>query len=94
MFKYGVFSVRIKFPSGYMGGSVPSFYLISKIDGEITEYDNHDEIDFEFIGGYNAKSSVVHTNLFSANDHWLEQVRYAMTHTLGWDIPQVYILYK
>ncbi|GJP39798.1 hypothetical protein CLOM_g24139 [Closterium sp. NIES-68] len=73
-YKYGMFSVRMKFPPGYSGGIIPCMYLIS--GGNKGFKDVHDEIDFEFLGGQNPREMIIHTNLITNGYNKLEQFKF------------------
>lgn len=73
-YKYGVFRVRMKLPSGYSGGLIPCLYLMS---GSGHGYkDIHDEIDLEFLGGSNPREIIMHTNLITDGQNFLEQFKF------------------
>nr|XP_009796007.1 PREDICTED: xyloglucan endotransglucosylase/hydrolase protein 2-like [Nicotiana sylvestris]XP_016459951.1 PREDICTED: xyloglucan endotransglucosylase/hydrolase protein 2-like [Nicotiana tabacum] len=54
----GSFKMRIKLPSKDTAGVVTSFYLISHTN-------NHDELDFEFLGNREGKPYTLQTNVFA-----------------------------
>ncbi|CAI5481577.1 unnamed protein product [Closterium sp. Yama58-4] len=73
-FGYGIFRVNMKLPSGYSGGLIPCIYLISGNNPKYT--DPHDEIDLEFIGGNTPKDIILHTNLISGGQVYLQQYKF------------------
>ena len=62
----------MKLPRGYSGGVIPCFYLMAPGNPDYRSV--HDEIDFEFIGGKSARDMIMHTNLLSGGQEYLEQV--------------------
>lgn len=81
-YHYGIFSARIKMPSGYSGGTIPCLYLIS--GGNPGYKDIHDEIDFEFLGGKTPGEMIMHTNLISGGQNFLEQFRFPFDPSAAW----------
>ena len=71
-YQYGQFRVPMKLPRGYSGGVIPCFYLMAPGNPDYRSV--HDEIDFEFIGGRTPRDIVMHTNLLSGGQEYLEQV--------------------
>eukprot|EP00475_Leptophrys_vorax_P006934 TRINITY_DN1433_c1_g1_i1.p1 TRINITY_DN1433_c1_g1~~TRINITY_DN1433_c1_g1_i1.p1 ORF type:complete len:278 (-),score=3.90 TRINITY_DN1433_c1_g1_i1:422-1255(-) len=76
----GVFSWKMKLPSGYSGGVIPCMYLISGGGYK----DIHDEIDFEFLGGNTPRDMIIHTNLISGGQNKLEQFRFPFDPSADW----------
>ena len=60
LYQNGYFSASIKLPSDYTAGVVVAFYLSN---GDMFE-NNHDEIDFEFLGNIRGKNWKVQTNVY------------------------------
>ncbi|CAI5962548.1 unnamed protein product [Closterium sp. NIES-64] len=73
-FGYGIFRVNMKLPSGYSGGLIPCIYLISGNNPKYT--DPHDEIDLEFIGGNTPRDIILHTNLITGGQVYLQQYKF------------------
>ncbi|GJP44186.1 hypothetical protein CLOM_g3575 [Closterium sp. NIES-68] len=73
-FGYGIFRVNMMLPSGYSGGLIPCLYLISGNNPKYT--DPHDEIDMEFIGGNTPRDIVLHTNLITGGQVYLQQYKF------------------
>ncbi|XP_047341382.1 probable xyloglucan endotransglucosylase/hydrolase protein 27 [Impatiens glandulifera] len=60
IYRHGFFSASIKLPADYTAGVVVAFYMSN---GDMYE-DNHDEIDFEFLGNIRGKNWRVQTNVY------------------------------
>ncbi|CAI7879782.1 unnamed protein product [Closterium sp. NIES-53] len=73
-FGYVIFQVNMKLPSGYSGGLIPRLYLILGNNSKYT--DPHDEIDLEFIGGNTPKDIIMHTNLITGGEVYLQQYKF------------------
>lgn len=59
-YMYGFYSASIKFPSDYTAGVVLAFYTSN--GGEFPN--NHDELDFEFLGNVKGKPWRMQTNIY------------------------------
>ncbi|KAJ4825432.1 hypothetical protein Tsubulata_010363 [Turnera subulata] len=57
---HGFFSASIKLPANYTAGVVATFYASNNIQYP----DNHDEIDFEFLGNIKSKDWLLQTNVY------------------------------
>lgn len=81
---HGIFSARIKVPSGYSAGVVTTFYLVSQDD-------DRDEIDIEILGNANSSEVIIHTNFYSKGNGsheeqfsiWYDPTEYH-TYTIIW----------
>ncbi|KAG7030567.1 putative xyloglucan endotransglucosylase/hydrolase protein 28 [Cucurbita argyrosperma subsp. argyrosperma] len=60
LYLHGFFSASIKLPADYSAGVVVAFYMSN---GDMFE-NNHDEIDFEFLGNIRGKEWRVQTNIY------------------------------
>ncbi|CAN6466720.1 unnamed protein product [Victoria cruziana] len=60
LYQFGFFSASIKLPGDYTAGVVVAFYMSN---GDIFE-DNHDEIDFEFLGNIRGREWRIQTNVY------------------------------
>ncbi|KAF3792419.1 putative xyloglucan endotransglucosylase/hydrolase protein 28 [Nymphaea thermarum] len=60
LYQYGFFSASIKLPGDYTAGVVVAFYMSN---GDMFE-DNHDEIDFEFLGNIRGREWRMQTNVY------------------------------
>ncbi|XP_038891480.1 probable xyloglucan endotransglucosylase/hydrolase protein 28 [Benincasa hispida] len=60
LYLHGFFSASIKLPADYTAGVVVAFYMSN---GNMFE-NNHDEIDFEFLGNIRGKEWRVQTNIY------------------------------
>eukprot|EP00475_Leptophrys_vorax_P018158 TRINITY_DN24781_c0_g1_i5.p1 TRINITY_DN24781_c0_g1~~TRINITY_DN24781_c0_g1_i5.p1 ORF type:complete len:196 (-),score=6.54 TRINITY_DN24781_c0_g1_i5:761-1348(-) len=82
-YKYGIFRIRMKLPSGYSGGLIPCIYLMSG-SGNSGYKDIHDEIDFEFLGGSSPGEIIMHTNLITGGQTFLEQFKFPFDPSAAW----------
>ncbi|KHN25980.1 Putative xyloglucan endotransglucosylase/hydrolase protein 28 [Glycine soja] len=60
LYLHGYFSASIKLPSDYTAGVVVAFYMSN---GDMFQ-NNHDEIDFEFLGNIRGKDWRIQTNVY------------------------------
>ncbi|KAF6148594.1 hypothetical protein GIB67_042553 [Kingdonia uniflora] len=60
LYKYGLFSAKMKLPSEYTAGVVVAFYTSN---GDVFEK-THDELDFEFLGNIYGKEWRFQTNVY------------------------------
>ncbi|EPS58974.1 xyloglucan endotransglucosylase/hydrolase 14, partial [Genlisea aurea] len=60
VYEYGFFSADIKLPAGYTAGIVVAFYM----SNEESFKDNHDEVDFEFLGNIDGRMWKLQTNVY------------------------------
>lgn len=91
---FGNFSMRIKLVHGDSSGTVTAFYLTTQ------ENKNHDEIDFEFLGGRRGSLYRLQTNVFvdGGGDReermhlWFDPTSDFHTYSVIWDANQILFL--
>ncbi|KAJ3671144.1 hypothetical protein LUZ60_008570 [Juncus effusus] len=89
-FMYGKFDMQMKFVPGNAKGTVTAFYLNSK---QI----NHNEVDFEFLGGTDPSQYFLSTNVFingrgSREQYfkfWFDPTTDFHTYTMLWTLKQI-----
>ncbi|CAO2840647.1 unnamed protein product [Amaranthus hypochondriacus] len=65
LYENGLFSASIKLPSqNYTAGVVVAFYLQNNNTDPSIQHDQHDEIDFEFLGHPNGANWTLQTNFY------------------------------
>ncbi|KAM7276061.1 hypothetical protein ACFE04_017927 [Oxalis oulophora] len=87
---YAKFSAAIKLPPGYTAGVVPTFYT----SNNQVYPNNHDELDFEFLGNINATTWNVQTNIYGNGNVssgreeryrlWFDPTKDFHTYTILW----------
>lgn len=74
LFVHGEFSVKLKLPGGYSGGTSTSWLLLDTT-GSGQKSKVHSEIDFTFYGNTTADMPLVSTNVYAGGMQNLAQVR-------------------
>lgn len=74
LFIHGEFSVNLKLPGGYSGGTSTNFVLLDTT-GSGQKSKAHSEIDFTFYGNTTADVPLLSTNVYAGGMQNLAQVR-------------------
>ncbi|GAB2268078.1 Probable xyloglucan endotransglucosylase/hydrolase protein 10 [Dionaea muscipula] len=90
MFLFGQMDMQIKLISGYSAGTVVAFYLTS-------DQQNHDELDFEFLGNVEGQPYILQTNVFADGydnreeriNLWFDPTMDFHTYSILWNIYQL-----
>ncbi|CAL9222630.1 unnamed protein product [Arabidopsis halleri] len=87
---FGHFSMHIKLPAGDTAGVVTAFYLSSTNN-------EHDEIDFEFLGNRTGQPAILQTNVFTGGKGnreqriylWFDPSQAYHTYSILWNMYQI-----
>ncbi|CAH2052226.1 unnamed protein product [Thlaspi arvense] len=87
---FGHFSMHIKLPAGDTAGVVTAFYLSSTNN-------EHDEIDFEFLGNRTGQPAILQTNVFTGGNGnreqriylWFDPSKGYHTYSILWNLYQI-----
>ncbi|CAN7012194.1 hypothetical protein BRARA_C04056 [Brassica rapa] len=87
---FGHFSMHIKLPAGDTAGVVTAFYLSSTNN-------EHDEIDFEFLGNRTGQPAILQTNVFTGGKGnreqriylWFDPSKAYHTYSILWNLYQI-----
>ncbi|GAA0187576.1 hydrolase [Lithospermum erythrorhizon] len=87
---FGHFSMHIKMVGGDSAGTVTAFYLSS-------QNNEHDEIDFEFLGNRTGQPYILQTNVFSGGKGnkeqriflWFDPTKEYHTYSILWNMHQI-----
>ncbi|CAM8942137.1 unnamed protein product [Rhodiola kirilowii] len=74
LYLHGFFSASIKLPADYTAGVVVAFYMSN---GDTFE-NNHDELDFEFLGNIRGKDWRIQTNIYGNGSSVGREERYGL----------------